>query len=117
MLPKDRRINKGSFDEILKKAPFFHTDTFFSRVLMRKDKQPSLFAVVVTVKVEKTSVGRHLIKRRILGVLEKLLINTKPGLSCIIYCKKNLLTFSFKEVEKETINLLIKSKVLNDKGV
>lgn len=72
---------------------------------------PTLFSFVVPNKVKKTSVGRHLIKRRLTAVVEKLLITIKPGFLAIIFVKKDVSTLPFVEVEKEVVGLLRKAGI------
>lgn len=71
MLPRKYRIVKEDMENIIKfgKGPSF--DFFY----VKKSKnigQNSRFAIIVSKKVEKTSVGRHLLKRRFWSVLDNL---------------------------------------------
>ena len=97
----------------MKEGVFFHATNFYLRLLDRNDGLPTLFAFVVPNKVKKTSVGRHLIKRKMSAVVEKLLITTKPGFLAILLAKKDVSTLPYKEIEKEIIELLKKAKILN----
>jgi ribonuclease P protein component len=111
MLPLKRRIKKDSFDKIMKEGLFLHGTNLYLRVLDRKDSLPSLFAFVIPAKVQKTSVGRHLIKRRLSAVVENLLISIKTGLSVILLAKKDVSTLPYLELEKEITELLKKAKI------
>lgn len=125
MLPTNRRVRKESFDKIIKEGIFVHGNSLYLRLLsislIKSTKSsentilPSRFGFVVPNKVEKTSVGRHLIKRRLTAIVEKLLITIKPGFSVIVFVKKDILPLSFAEVEKEMAELLKKAKMLNEK--
>ncbi len=108
MLPINSRVKKELFPKIMKEGVFLHGINFYMRFLDRKDSLPSLFSFVVPNKVKKTSVGRHLIKRRMSAVVEKLLITLKPGISAIIFAKKDVSKAPFGDVEKEIIELLKK---------
>lgn len=112
MLPIKRRIKKESFGKIMKEGVFVHEVNFYLKLLDRKDDSPSLFAFVVPVKVKKTSVGRHLIKRRMTAVVENLLITLKNGYSCIVFAKKDVSTLPHEQIEKEVTDLLKKAKVV-----
>lgn len=90
----------------MKEGVFMHSANFYLRFLVRKDEKPSLFGFVVPNKVKKTSVGRHLIKRRMSAVVEKLLITLKPGISAIVFAKKDVSKVAFSEIEKELVELL-----------
>lgn len=115
MLPIKRRIKKGLFPKIIKEGVSGHGSNFYLKILDRKDVLPSLFAFVVPLKVKKTSVGRHLIKRRMTAIVEKVLSDIKVGLSIIIFVKKDVSLLPYFEIEKELLELLIKSQVLNEK--
>lgn len=108
MLPIKSRVKKDLFPKIMKEGVFLHGNSFYIRFLNRKDSLPSLFSFVVPNKVKKTSVGRHLIKRRMSAVVEKLLITLKPGISAIIFAKKDISRVSFSEIQKELTELLNK---------
>ena len=112
MLPKKSRVKKESFSKIMKEGVFLHTPSFYLRVQDRRDNSPSRFSFVVPAKVKKTSVGRHLIKRKMTSAVEKVLLDIKPGLSVIIFAKKDVFTHTFSEIEKEVLELLKKAKIL-----
>ena len=113
MLPLKIRLKKDSFMSVMKDGVFIHSDNVYLRLLDRNDNLPSLFAFVVPNKVKKTSVGRHLIKRRLTSAFEKLLSDLKPGFSGIIFAKKDISTLPYSEIEKEVVKLLTKAKTLN----
>jgi len=117
MLPIKRRIKKDSFSKIMKEGVFVHSDNVYLRFLDRKDQLSSLFTFVVPVKVKKTSVGRHLIKRQMTAVLEKFLLTVKSGFSVIIIAKKDLSSLPYTEIEKEIIKLLMKAQILNEEAI
>jgi len=116
MLPIKRRLKKEPFTQVMKKGLFEHSSSLYLKYLRSQRENPSLFAFVVPVKVEKTSVGRHLSKRRVTSVVEKLLSQIKPGFLGIIFLKKNIAHLSYLELEDEIRNLLIKLKMLNEKA-
>ncbi len=120
MLPINRRLKKASFEEIMKDGLFLHGDSFYARILAPTSLKlrgasliPSKFAFVVPVKVKKTSVGRHLIKRRMSTVVEKLLITLKPAFSMVIFAKKDVSKLPFSAIEQEITELLRKGKLLS----
>jgi ribonuclease P protein component len=119
MLPIKSRLNKESFQKVLKEGVFMHSTGFYLKFLgpaspgLRGTNIPlSMFAFVVPNKVKKTSVGRHLIKRRASAVVEKHLSSLKPGLSIIIFAKKDVSTLPYKEIEVEIMELLKKAKLV-----
>lgn len=115
MLPIIRRIKKESFEKIMKEGVFLPAKNFYMRFLDRKDDQISQFSFIVPSKVEKTSVGRHLIKRKMTNIIEQVLPSVKPGFSCLLYAKSSAPLLSYEEIKKEILNLLEKEGVLNAK--
>jgi ribonuclease P protein component len=113
MLPIKRRVKKESFGKIMKEGVFVHAEDFYLRVLDRKDGRPSIFSFVVPAKIEKTSVGRHLIKRKMTAVAEECLPEINSGFSVIIFLKKDISSLSYEEIKEEIKGLLIKAKILN----
>ncbi len=120
MLPIKRRIKTESFPKIMKEGFFVHSDNFYLKILSPTSLElrganlpPSRFGFVVPNKVKKTSVGRHLIKRRITAVVEKLLINIKSGFSVIVFAKKDVSALPYSDIEKEIKDLLIKGKLVS----
>ena len=112
MLPIKRRIKKELFPKIVKEGSFVHGDNFYLRLLDRQDGKDSLFAFVVSAKVKKTSVGRHLIKRQLSAVIEGVLPVIRVGFYCIVFVKKDVTTLPFGEIKKEVIKLLEKAELL-----
>lgn len=98
----------------MKEGLFVHANNFYLKVLNRKDTLPSLFAFIVPSKVKKTSVGRHLIKRKMTAVVEKVLLSIKPGFSILMFAKKDVSVIPYTEIEKEILDLLVKAKMLNE---
>ena len=120
MLPIKRRVKKESFPKIMKDGVFLHAPNFYLRFLCPTslelrgaNLQASRFGFVVPNKVKKTSVGRHLIKRKLTAVVEKVLIGAKSGFSCLFFVKKDITLLSNQEIEKEIIDLLKKAKILS----
>jgi len=113
MLPANRRVNTEAFSMIMKKGAFFQSELIYLVLLDKKDGKPSSFSVVVPNKVKKTSVGRHLIKRRISTILEKLLFGVAKGYSGVFFVKKDISLSPLPKIKEELINLLKKAKILN----
>lgn len=111
MLPAKRRIKKEFFLKIIKDGYFVYGDNFYLKLLAKNDQLPTLFAFVVPLKVKKTSVGRHLIKRKLSAVIENILPNIKSGFYIILFIKKDVISSS--DYKKEIVDLLSKAQVLN----
>jgi len=114
MLPTNRRIKKESFEKIIKDGLFLCSENYNLRFLDKKDNSPTLFAFVVPVKVKKTSVGRHLIKRKLISVVEKQLNNIKTSFYCILFVKKDVSLQPYEKIQKEITDLFKKAKILKE---
>lgn len=97
----------------MKEGFFVHGSSFYLKYLNNKDNKPPLFSFVVPVKVKKTSVGRHLSKRKMSAVIEKVYSSLKPGFSVVIFNKKDISKMPYFEIEKEILELLKKVEVLD----
>lgn len=113
MLPTKLRVKKELFPEIAKKGSFLSGENVYIRFLDRKDNKATHFSFIVPVKVDKTSVGRHRIKRKMTAAVEKSLSNLGTGLSILIYAKKDLSALPLSQIEEEILKLLSKIKTLN----
>ena len=117
MLPIKRRVKKESFEKIMKEGVFLHSNNFYLKFLNKKDDSLSSFSFIVPVKVKKTSVGRHLIKRKMAAAVEKFLSTVKPGFSCLVFAKNDISVLSYTEKEKEITLSFIKAKILNQECI
>lgn len=70
-------------------------------------------AFVVSSKVKKTSVGRHLIKRRLSAAVENLWAEIRNGLALIFTCNKDISGKTLAEIKSEVKELLQKAGALN----
>lgn len=60
-------------------------------------------AVIVSKKVEKSSVGRHRLKRRVLASLAGVLT---PGYAIVVYARAGSSALSYKELTQELRSML-----------
>jgi len=114
MLPTKNRVKKEFFAEIMKNGQFFHGENLYLRLLMKKEQKSPTFSFIIPNKVKKTSVGRHLIKRRISAVVEKALSNIKTDSSGLVFVKKDVSRLPYSEITKEVVVLLKKAKILKE---
>jgi ribonuclease P protein component len=112
MLPTNRRVKKESFAKIMKEGTLVRTNNFYLRFLPQNNSILPQFGFVVPNKVKKTSVGRHLIKRKMTAVIERNQFNIKNNLAIIIFVQKDITTLVFSEIEKEILELLRRAKIL-----
>lgn len=105
MLPKSRRLTTEEFLKVFKNGRKSASSHF---LITHSTQGSNKIAVVVPKKVEKSSVLRHRIKRRIFGVLDKIQV---PLGSIILNCKTKLLTdISHKDLVRVIIDDLSKIK-------
>lgn len=112
MLPKEYRLRQEK--DI--KALFANSKSVFDVCIGLRYRKNTLnlsrFAVVVGTKVSKKAVDRNKIRRRIRSVLQKRLIEIRPGFDVVFLVKKEVLSASFKEVEEQVERLLQKANLL-----
>ncbi len=97
MVPKKQRINRETFDEIMKKGRIVHSGLFSLRFLKNLEKSTH-FSVVVSKKIAKTAVLRNKIRRRIYSILRKTI---KNPYFVILFTKKGVEKAKFSEVKTE----------------
>ncbi len=106
MLSKKFRVPREEMEMIMKSGKSFHTDFFYAKFLPNKFSFQR-FAVVIPIKIEKKSSGRHLLKRRITSVIERFIKNSfQKSFDSVILAKKNSPTLSFSEVALEINKIL-----------
>lgn len=76
----------------------------------------SKISVVVSKKVLKTAVGRNRIRRRVYGVLQKLLPSIGDGFFLVFYPKAVIQTISSKELETQVLQVLKNSRVISHRN-
>ena len=102
MLNRKYRATRLDIEETIKTGTSILGDFLYTK-MSRKDGEKFGFAIVVSKKNEKTSVGRHLIKRRISSYIEKNLsrINPKFKKTIVFLIKKTKEPLDYKKVEKD----------------
>lgn len=95
MVPKKQRIDRETFDEIMKKGRIVHSGLFSLRFLKNPEKSTH-FGVVVSKKIAKTAVLRNKIRRRAYSILRKTI---KNPYFAILFAKKGVEKATFIETE------------------
>ena len=100
MLNKKYRATRTDIEKTIKNGFVVDSPLFYFKVSKENTEKIS-FAIVVSKKVEKTSVGRHLIKRRISGVLEKKIDKIRPDFKkiIVIFAKKTEKIPKYSEIK------------------
>ena len=117
MLPVKNRIKKELLPPVLKQNRVFSSSHLNLRVHHRLSTeenygQSARLAVIIPNKVSPLSTDRHLIKRRIQAVLEKIWVTIGDNLDIIVQVKESPLKLEFCDLEKEILDLLKTAKVL-----
>ncbi|MGB8815878.1 MAG: ribonuclease P protein component [Minisyncoccia bacterium] len=109
MLAKKYRISSEDIGRTIKNGKSFHADHFYGKFALNNTKN-SRFAVVSSIKIEKTSVGRHLLKRRISSTIESFFKKNPKSLEIpfdlIIFSKKGAPLLSFFQISIEVSQIL-----------
>lgn len=117
MLPVKYRIRKELLPLVFKQNKVFSSPNFSLRVHNRLGLEPNFskqarLAVVIPNKTIPLSTKRHLAKRRIHAVLEKIWLTTVNNIDIIVQIKEGASKLDFSDLEKELIGLLRTAKVL-----
>lgn len=110
MLNRKYRAKRANIDEVIKTGISIFGKFVYAKI-SRKDSEKPGFAIVISKKTEKTSVGRHLIKRKISSYIENFLpkINPEFKKTVIFFIKKSDSPISYIEVEKDVEFILKKA--------
>lgn len=110
MLGRKYRATREEIESTVRTGMVLQGDILYSKYSRLDSKKPT-FAIVVSKNNEKTSVGRHLIKRKISGYLEdkikKIGQNFKKNL--IFFIKKDIKVIDWDKIEKDIDFILEKS--------
>lgn len=109
MLPKNRRISTSLLSLALKRSIVFSSEHLILRIhQLTKEEQtrPARIAIIISAKVTKKSISRHLSKRKISACLEKDLNLIKPGQYLIFQIKKDITKLASAILAKEIKTLL-----------
>ncbi|MBU6370744.1 MAG: ribonuclease P protein component [Patescibacteria group bacterium] len=101
MMPKRKRPSRAEIEQTIKTGRTAPGEFVYAKISRESGISP-LFAVVVSKKTEKTSVGRHRIKRRISAAAEKTL-KTMPDFkkTMVFFAKKSDAVTTYADIEKD----------------
>lgn len=112
MLPKKHRLSRAQFGKVFDTSAVLHSGHFsmkWTDVLGNKESQ---FAVVVSKKVSRSSVGRNRIRRRCYGVLEELLSQIPENITGIIFVRPSAVLLVPKALEEELRKLFLRAGIV-----
>ena len=112
MLPKNRRVERQLFTDVLQKTRISSTDFFTVRYFLSKEEFETKIAVVISKKVSGSAVKRNLIKRRIHAVLEVMKGDIKDSYILFIFPKKSTLSLPFSKFKEEMVLVFQKTPIV-----
>jgi len=112
MLNRRYRATRTNIERVIKTGISISGNFIYAKISKKDEKTPS-FAIVVSKRDEKTSVGRHLIKRKISSYIEENLtkISSNFRKTIVFFLKKTNKTINFDEIKKD-IDFILK-KIFN----
>ena len=115
MLPKNRRIPRRSFQQILSNNKRFnsHGLVLFISPIDPTNQKNSRFSFSVSKKVKTRAVDRNKLRRRGYSVISKHLKNIKPGYYLFFSFKKTTKADKFSVLEEEIKQLLSDSGMIS----
>jgi len=111
MLRQKYRASRLNIEDAIKSGLTVSESSLYAKV-SRKDGDMPGFAIVVSKKIEKTSVGRHRIKRKISGALEANMAKMSPSFkrTIVFFPKKTEKPVLYENVRKDLEEILKKSR-------
>jgi len=91
MLSRSHRISGREIEKIIKNGKVIHSPFFTIRFYSNKVEKNVKMTVIVPVKIAKTSVLRHLVRRRMYEAVRPLVEKIKPENLIIIFAKSTVL--------------------------
>jgi len=114
MLPKNRRIERKEFNQIITQGKRYNSQSFtlyLSKIEPREASFPSKFSFSVSKKVAKLAVNRNKLRRRGYSIIGRKLEVIKPGFFMFFLYKKGF-EKDYSLLEKEVMGLLSSALVI-----
>ena len=112
MLRRAQRVTKDLFDEAIQKGRVLHSPLFVVRVLHQAGLGSSRIAAVAPVKVAKTSVLRHRIRRRIYEAVRPDMTSLTKDHVVIIMAKQTVIAAEFADLKRAVHDIFVKAGLL-----
>jgi ribonuclease P protein component len=89
MFQRKYRASKEDIEKTVKNGYNIQGNLLYIKV-SREKKEKTTFAIIISKKIEKTSVGRHLLKRRVSNAIEDYIKEKKQEISktIVVFPKK-----------------------------
>jgi len=112
MISKKYRLKgETNFRNIFKKGKKIFSQ-FLGLYWLENGLDISRFGIIVSLKVDKRSTRRNLLKRRLRAILRQELVNIKPGFDILILTNPKTINISFSELRNELIRLFRKAGLI-----
>jgi len=118
MLRKSQRVTTQLFEECMKKGRVIHSPLFVVRILHDPTlsptpaTSPARIAAVAPVKIAKTSVARHRIRRRIYEAVRPHVLQIAPGNIILFLAKQPVITATLSELRQAVSDIFVKAGLL-----
>ena len=111
MLSRKFRATRKDIEDTIKTGITISKESVYAKI-SRHETERAGFAIVVSKKNSKTSVGRHMIKRKISSFIEENLKNINPNFkkTIVFFFKKTEIQFSYDET-KNDVNSILKKEI------
>lgn len=105
MLAKEQRLPRSSFKELLERGRTLSSAHFSFKYKKLALGEKSIFSAVISKKVLKTAVARHMLKRRLYVLLRRETVSRSP-IAGVLFARSGAGDLSFKELTGELQKLL-----------
>ncbi len=113
MLSRKFRATREEIEETVKRGSTISGDLLYAK-LSKGEGKNGKFSIIVPKKSEKSSVGRHLIKRRISADLESAIQKSNDfKKTLIIFANKAKIATSYEEIKKDLEKILQRAGLLS----
>lgn len=112
MLRQSQRLSGNQVTGVMKDGRVFHSPFFILRALDEKKQSQSRLVGVVPVKIGKTSVIRHLVRRRIYEAVRPFMKNIKSGQLIVLFAKAPTLKMKPAQMQQDIEALFVKAGLL-----
>lgn len=112
MIPRHLRLSRHDFENLADKRNLKRISSPHFSLSFDRTPQAGGCAVVVSKKVEKSSVGRHLLKRRVRAVLKEF---CSEDVTLIVYAGQHSPALSFDELSRELQALITQTGLISGK--
>lgn len=112
MLSRSNRMSGRQVESVIRKGRITHSPFFIVRFILDGGDGSTRLSAVVPVKVGKTSVTRHLVRRRIYEAVRPLSVEISSGTHTVIMAKQPALSTKPLEMRADLRAIFVKAGLL-----